>query len=456
MNRYPSRNRLFIDGVEYDVSNLLQKPKDEVRLRGETPKKPAQLDETSRRDMFQRSNSRHNQRSSNFKRLALGIERTPSFRNNRIMDVMERSPSFRKNNERRGRPSLDRSPSFRKKNERLGLEKSPSFRKKNDRFSVERSHSFRTKHKLADKEWVGLKKAPHPPAQPSSMSLKKAPTLEATRSHPDDFVQEAKNSDFRESAYRPGKQGHEPSHRDPNADYFKTPTVEIFPGVWEVLRGADETKVAVEREKITTVHCICCDTRAQCIEDACYFICPTCQVVGPVPASKISMGMWGVGLGIKTEHRFYDKEWVGLKKAPPPAQPSSMSLKKAPTLEATRSHPDDFVQEAKNSDFRESAYRPGKQGHEPSHRDPNADYFKTPTVEIFPGVWEVLRGADETKVAIERGKITTVHCICCDTRAKCIEDACYFICPTCRVVGPVPVPKFSMGAWGVGLGIKAL
>jgi hypothetical protein len=74
-------------------------------------------------------------------------------------------------------------------------------------------------------------------------------------------------------------------------------------------------------------------------------------------------------------------------------------------------------------------------------------YNHAPTVEIAPGVCEILRGSVETGQAIQSGAITQVRCCCCTETVNCIEDAAFFICPVCRVISQVP-----HGSWGVGLG----
>jgi hypothetical protein len=74
-------------------------------------------------------------------------------------------------------------------------------------------------------------------------------------------------------------------------------------------------------------------------------------------------------------------------------------------------------------------------------------YNHATTVEIAPGVHEILRGAVETRQAIQSGAITQVRCCCCTQTVQCIEDAAFFICPTCSVISQVP-----FGSWGVGLG----
>jgi hypothetical protein len=74
-------------------------------------------------------------------------------------------------------------------------------------------------------------------------------------------------------------------------------------------------------------------------------------------------------------------------------------------------------------------------------------YDHTTTVEIAPDVYEILRGAVETRQAIQSGAITQIRCCCCTQTVQCIEDAAFFICPTCSVISQVP-----HGSWGVGLG----
>jgi hypothetical protein len=58
-----------------------------------------------------------------------------------------------------------------------------------------------------------------------------------------------------------------------------------------------------------------------------------------------------------------------------------------------------------------------------------------------------LRGSVETTQAIQSGAIAQVRCCCCTRTLHCIEDAAFFICPTCSVVSQVP-----HGSWGVGIG----
>jgi len=88
-------------------------------------------------------------------------------------------------------------------------------------------------------------------------------------------------------------------------------------------------------------------------------------------------------------------------------------------------------------------------------------------VEICPGVYEPLRGSEETWHAIQRGYANAVNCFNCSLSLLCIADAEYVLCPDCRVVGPAmagdmfdrKVPAINTTSYqrgGVGLGLRAL
>jgi hypothetical protein len=76
-----------------------------------------------------------------------------------------------------------------------------------------------------------------------------------------------------------------------------------------------------------------------------------------------------------------------------------------------------------------------------------------PTIEISPGVQVRLRGADETRKAIENDFYMPAECICCESTIFCIQNADYILCPDCRVVSRMEdLSSHEMG--GVGLGFK--
>jgi hypothetical protein len=58
-------------------------------------------------------------------------------------------------------------------------------------------------------------------------------------------------------------------------------------------------------------------------------------------------------------------------------------------------------------------------------------------IEIEPGFFSPLRGADETFDAVKYDFYTPTECFCCSETIFCIQDADYILCPTCRVVSPV-------------------
>jgi hypothetical protein len=126
--------------------------------------------------------------------------------------------------------------------------------------------------------------------------------------------------------------------------------------------------------------------------------------------------------------RSMNQQEYGLKKAPPSRQYSSSrrNLKSSPPPSPGREEEEE-----------EEIVRRARQ----------ETYNHATTVEIAPGVNEILRGSVETKQAIQSGAITQVQCCCCTQMVQCIEDAAFFICPTCSVISSVP-----FGSWGVGLG----
>jgi hypothetical protein len=82
---------------------------------------------------------------------------------------------------------------------------------------------------------------------------------------------------------------------------------------------------------------------------------------------------------------------------------------------------------------------------------------KTPSVksiEIKPGQYLRLRGADETWRAIELDFYMPGECMCCTLTIFCIQDADFVLCPECRVVSPMACTDFGECSeeGGVGLG----
>lgn len=70
-------------------------------------------------------------------------------------------------------------------------------------------------------------------------------------------------------------------------------------------------------------------------------------------------------------------------------------------------------------------------------------------IEVYPGVFSPLRGANETNRAISLGCFKDTSCFDCMARIRCIQDAEYVLCPTCKVISPLLTEK----GHGVGLGL---
>ena len=70
-----------------------------------------------------------------------------------------------------------------------------------------------------------------------------------------------------------------------------------------------------------------------------------------------------------------------------------------------------------------------------THRN-TGPYRNDVRIEVEPGVFVPLRGAEETKQALRDFQIGSTRCFCCETEVFCILTADFVICPVCRVVGP--------------------
>jgi hypothetical protein len=78
-------------------------------------------------------------------------------------------------------------------------------------------------------------------------------------------------------------------------------------------------------------------------------------------------------------------------------------------------------------------------------------YGGATTIEVSPGEFLRLRGAEETWRAIRVDFYMPCECICCSVTIFCIQDADYILCPACRVIGPME-GAFKTSDGGVGLG----
>jgi hypothetical protein len=95
---------------------------------------------------------------------------------------------------------------------------------------------------------------------------------------------------------------------------------------------------------------------------------------------------------------------------------------------------------------------PTQQQQHRQEQQPQAPKKNRLEVEIAPGVMARLRGADETTLALEQGRVVGSDCLCCGARSLCIDDASYLLCPICKVVNPLRNTGDNKSG-GVGLGI---
>ena len=72
-------------------------------------------------------------------------------------------------------------------------------------------------------------------------------------------------------------------------------------------------------------------------------------------------------------------------------------------------------------------------------------------MEISPGHFVPIHGADETEEAIARDHVLSTVCSCCSRQLFCIANAEFVICPTCREISPVDFN--TLGNFGIGLGL---
>lgn len=74
-----------------------------------------------------------------------------------------------------------------------------------------------------------------------------------------------------------------------------------------------------------------------------------------------------------------------------------------------------------------------------------------PMIPIAPGVTAPLRGVQETLECIARDSYIPAQCLCCSQDLFCIMDACYLLCPTCKVVSALVGGADREYNGGVGL-----
>lgn len=88
--------------------------------------------------------------------------------------------------------------------------------------------------------------------------------------------------------------------------------------------------------------------------------------------------------------------------------------------------------------------------------DGNMSRFNEARIEIAPGHFARLRGAQETWNCIEEDFYLPVTCFCCSSEICCIMDASYVLCPQCRVVSPMEGCGGTDGGVGLGFTVEEL
>jgi hypothetical protein len=88
------------------------------------------------------------------------------------------------------------------------------------------------------------------------------------------------------------------SYTERHVGAVKCNMIEVAPGQYMRLRGADETWTAIQDDFYAPCVCYACDLTLFCIQNATYVLCPQCQVVNPFDGDE-SKG--GVGLGFTIE-----------------------------------------------------------------------------------------------------------------------------------------------------------
>lgn len=90
--------------------------------------------------------------------------------------------------------------------------------------------------------------------------------------------------------------------KDSGKEIRRVKTVEVSPGVFLRLRGAEETWKAIHTDAYIPCSCICCEGTIFSIDDAVFVLCPLCDAVSPIQGILSEVGYdGGVGLGFTLE-----------------------------------------------------------------------------------------------------------------------------------------------------------
>ena len=82
----------------------------------------------------------------------------------------------------------------------------------------------------------------------------------------------------------------------------------------------------------------------------------------------------------------------------------------------------------------------GKEKHFQSHMSSKKE---NKMIEVAPGLFMRLRGAEETYEAVKNDSYMPTMCVVCADTIFCIDSANHVLCPVCRVVSPVDEDSFK-------------
>ena len=115
-----------------------------------------------------------------------------------------------------------------------------------------------------------------------------------------------------------------------------------------------------------------------------------------------------------------------------------------------------YSEQSKDEDMYENAKKPAAFGSgrlpvtKVASRNTKDGIMKS--IEVLPGQFLRLRGADETWRAIACDFYMPCACVCCSLTLFCVQDACFVLCPDCRVISPMEGIAYEGHEGGVGLG----
>ena len=145
-------------------------------------------------------------------------------------------------------------------------------------------------------------------------------------------------------------------------------------------------------------------------------------------------------------HPHHQHQGRGQNMGEPPQPPRQSALDDC-MMERNRRHPAGRRNHAPTSFYdsayddviarKQAAYGGGGGGGPPQPHRPARNPSNDTMVELGPGVYARLRGAQETWSCIEHDFHIPVVCFACSLELCCIQDASYVLCPSCKTVSPI-------------------